>query len=93
MRPMPDTPGASAESAAAPTSKTAPIASTAGAAPVSPLLAAWALALLLGLQPIATDLYLPGLPLLTREQGRDGCGASSAGDRRSLRGGRRRRLC
>jgi MFS transporter, DHA1 family, multidrug resistance protein len=36
---------------------------------VSTLLAAWALALLLGLQPIATDLYLPGLPLLARELG------------------------
>ena len=30
---------------------------------------AWALALLLGLQPIATDLYLPGLPGLARDLG------------------------
>jgi MFS transporter, DHA1 family, multidrug resistance protein len=35
--------------------------------PVSPVRAAWALALLMGLQPIATDLYLPSLPHLTRE--------------------------
>lgn len=37
------------------------------AAPPSRLLVATALALLLGLQPIATDVYLPALPALTRE--------------------------
>lgn len=37
------------------------------AALLSPLLAAITLALLFGLQPATTDLYLPGLPLLTRE--------------------------
>ncbi len=46
-----------------------PGASTARAAVVAPRLVAWALALLLGLQPIATDLYLSGLTLLTRELG------------------------
>ncbi|MEY4753764.1 MAG: hypothetical protein RJA44_1439 [Pseudomonadota bacterium] len=35
--------------------------------PVSPVVAALALALLLGLQPLTTDLYLPALPALTRE--------------------------
>jgi DHA1 family bicyclomycin/chloramphenicol resistance-like MFS transporter len=34
---------------------------------VSPALAAWALALLLGLQPATTDIYLPALPLLARD--------------------------
>ena len=33
---------------------------------LSPLLAACALALLLGLQPVTTDVYLPALPMLTR---------------------------
>lgn len=36
---------------------------------MSPALVAWALALLLGLQPVTTDLYLPALPLLARELG------------------------
>ncbi len=36
---------------------------------LSPALAAFALALLLGLQPATTDIYLPALPLLTRELG------------------------
>ena len=36
---------------------------------VSHGLAAFALALLLGLQPATTDIYLPALPLLTREFG------------------------
>lgn len=36
---------------------------------MSPALVAWALALLLGLQPVTTDLYLPGLPLLALELG------------------------
>jgi DHA1 family bicyclomycin/chloramphenicol resistance-like MFS transporter len=35
--------------------------------PVSPGLAAFALALLLGLQPATTDIYLPALPMLTRD--------------------------
>jgi len=40
------------------------------APPVVPLaLAATTLALLLGLQPVTTDLYLPAFPLLTRELG------------------------
>ena len=37
------------------------------AAAVAPHTAALALALLLGLQPVLTDLYLPALPLLARE--------------------------
>jgi len=42
----------------------------AGARPVVPLaLAATTLALLLGLQPVTTDMYLPAFPLLTRELG------------------------
>ncbi|HSI60270.1 MAG TPA: multidrug effflux MFS transporter [Ideonella sp.] len=36
-------------------------------APMSPAVVALALALLLGLQPITTDLYLPALPMLARE--------------------------
>ncbi|MGM9491079.1 multidrug effflux MFS transporter [Ideonella sp. YS5] len=36
---------------------------------LSPALAALALALLLGLQPVTTDLYLPALPRLTAELG------------------------
>ena len=36
---------------------------------VSHTLAAFTLALLLGLQPVTTDVYLPALPLLTRELG------------------------
>lgn len=36
---------------------------------VSHRLAAFSLALLLGLQPVTTDVYLPALPLLTRELG------------------------
>lgn len=34
---------------------------------LSPALAAFALALLLGLQPVTTDAYLPALPMLARE--------------------------
>ena len=34
---------------------------------LTPALAALAMALLLGLQPVTTDLYLPALPLLTAE--------------------------
>ena len=41
------------------------------AAVVSRNLAALSLALLLGLQPVSTDVYLPALPLLTRELGAD----------------------
>lgn len=37
--------------------------------PVTAGFAAFALALLLGLQPITTDAYLPALPMLTRELG------------------------
>ena len=36
---------------------------------VSHALAAFALALLLGLQPVSTDVYLPALPMLTRALG------------------------
>ena len=36
---------------------------------VGPVLAASALALLLGLQPVSTDIYLPALPMLTRALG------------------------
>jgi DHA1 family bicyclomycin/chloramphenicol resistance-like MFS transporter len=39
----------------------------AGVVVVPPVRAAIALGLLLGLQPLATDLYLPALPMLTRE--------------------------
>ncbi len=42
-------------------------APAAAPAPVSPGLAALALTLLLGLQPVTTDIYLPALPMLTRE--------------------------
>ncbi len=38
-------------------------------APVTPGRAALALTLLLGLQPVTTDIYLPALPMLTRELG------------------------
>ena len=37
--------------------------------PVTPLLAAFALSLLLGLQPVSTDVYLPALPMLTAALG------------------------
>ena len=47
----------------------APSAAAPPAAVVSRNLAALTLALLLGLQPVTTDLYLPALPLLTRELG------------------------
>lgn len=40
---------------------------TAHAVVLAPHIAALALALLLGLQPVMTDLYLPALPLLARE--------------------------
>lgn len=46
---------------------------TVALAPAAPVvsrnLAAFALALLLGLQPVTTDVYLPALPMLTREFG------------------------
>jgi MFS transporter, DHA1 family, multidrug resistance protein len=38
-------------------------------APLTPAVAALAIALLLGLQPVTTDLYLPALPMLARELG------------------------
>ncbi|MDH4393046.1 MAG: Bcr/CflA family drug resistance efflux transporter, partial [Aquabacterium sp.] len=41
--------------------------STARPGGLSPGLVALALALLLGLQPVTTDLYLPALPLLARD--------------------------
>ena len=50
-----------------PTSQ-APAAAPGSAAPlVSHRLAAFALALLLGLQPVTTDVYLPALPMLARD--------------------------
>jgi DHA1 family bicyclomycin/chloramphenicol resistance-like MFS transporter len=45
------------------------VAAAKAAPRVSHGLAAFALALLLGLQPATTDIYLPALPLLTRELG------------------------
>ena len=48
---------------------TVPLATTPRAPLVSHSLAAFTLALLLGLQPITTDVYLPALPLLSRELG------------------------
>jgi DHA1 family bicyclomycin/chloramphenicol resistance-like MFS transporter len=51
-----------ARSGAAPTS-----ARSAASDVIRPVTAAMALALLLGLQPVMTDLYLPALPLLARE--------------------------
>lgn len=51
--------------AASPPTPPPPHASPARA--LTPALAALAIALLLGLQPVTTDLYLPALPLLTRE--------------------------
>ncbi len=47
----------------------APLAATLPSPAVPLGLAAFSLALLLGLQPITTDVYLPALPLLTRELG------------------------
>ena len=47
----------------------APTQSPSAKPPLSPALAALALALLLGLQPVTTDLYLPALPRLTAELG------------------------
>jgi MFS transporter, DHA1 family, multidrug resistance protein len=47
----------------------APACTSPGAPRVSRGLAAMALALLLGLQPVTTDIYLPALPALTRELG------------------------
>jgi MFS transporter, DHA1 family, multidrug resistance protein len=44
-----------------------PSARAAAAITLGPLQAATALALLLGLQPLLTDLYLPALPLIVRE--------------------------
>jgi DHA1 family bicyclomycin/chloramphenicol resistance-like MFS transporter len=44
-----------------------PSASPSPSQALSPTLAALAIALLLGLQPVTTDLYLPALPLLTAE--------------------------
>ncbi len=47
-----------------------PAAALAGLPPrPSVALVAWALALLLGLQPVTTDIYLPALPALTRDLG------------------------
>ncbi len=64
---MPSAPEPSAKPAA-PAARTAATASAATPAPkLAPATAATALALLLGLQPVATDLYLPALPTLTRE--------------------------
>ena len=49
-------------------SPSVPTAAGAPSAPrVTPTRAAFVLALLLGLQPVTTDVYLPALPLLTRE--------------------------
>jgi DHA1 family bicyclomycin/chloramphenicol resistance-like MFS transporter len=48
-----------------------PEAAAARPAAVSVALAAFALALLLGLQPVSTDVYLPALPLLKRDLGAD----------------------
>jgi len=45
------------------------VAAAKAAPRVSHGLAAFALALLLGLQPATTDIYLPALPLLKRELG------------------------
>ena len=54
-------------------SLTAPAESATTAAPAAPFIsrrrAAVALALLLGLQSVSTDVYLPALPMLTRELG------------------------
>ena len=44
-------------------------AASAGAVPVAPGLAVVVLALLLSIQPVTTDLYLPALPALTRALG------------------------
>ena len=46
-----------------------PTAPAAAKPAISHTRAAWALALLLGLQPATTDIYLPALPMLTRELG------------------------
>ena len=44
-----------------------PVAAPAGSPRVPHHLVALALSLLLGLQPVTTDVYLPALPMLTRE--------------------------
>jgi DHA1 family bicyclomycin/chloramphenicol resistance-like MFS transporter len=49
------------------TARHGPRVTGAPTAAVAPHVAALALALLLGLQPVLTDLYLPALPLLARE--------------------------
>ena len=46
-----------------------PAAAVAGRAPLGPLAAAAVLALLMGLQPATTDIYLPALPALTQALG------------------------
>ncbi|NML15546.1 multidrug effflux MFS transporter [Azohydromonas caseinilytica] len=46
-----------------------PLVAAASRPAVSPAVVALALALLLGLQPVTTDLYLPALPRLTRDFG------------------------
>lgn len=47
----------------------APERAAGGRAPMSPAVVALALSLLLGLQPVTTDLYLPALPMLARDLG------------------------
>lgn len=74
------TPAAAAEGAlgSPPPGPAAPAAGSTPMPPVSPVSpaaampinrAAFVIALLLGLQPVATDVYLPALPLLTRDLG------------------------
>lgn len=46
-----------------------PAAAVVGRAPLGPLAAATVLALLMGLQPATTDIYLPALPALTQALG------------------------
>lgn len=48
---------------------TEPARTPVGPAPMSPARVAVALALLMGLQPITTDLYLPALPLIKQDLG------------------------
>lgn len=54
---------------ASPGGAAGPPAATAAEPVISHARAAWALALLLGLQPATTDIYLPALPMLTRALG------------------------
>ena len=64
---MPGSRAATAAAVAAPTPTPTPAPSAAPAALLSPAFAALVLALLMGLQPVTTDLMLPALPALAAD--------------------------